>query len=284
MKYSATNDAVITANSRLIECRKLIAGHFSSAEVGVVVEKELLIYINRECLATAAITPNMENEFVTGYLFGQGFIDKIDDLKSLKIEDSIVRATVKNNRTLSKRARHTSYRIVSGGGRTAFVDEIDLPEIQFNIHVSRETVYRAMNYLFENAAIYRETEGVHAAGLFKDDASPICIAEDIGRHNTIDKVIGYILIQGIDTSRTFLVSTGRMSSEMVTKICRAGIPVVATKTAVTDKGLEIGQQCRMTIAGFVRDAGTKIHTDMDVRIIDKPGMKIYTHNDRIVWE
>ena len=284
MRYSITNDSIKTANSRLIGCRKLTAGYFQNTEVSVVVEKELFIYINREHLVTASITPNMENEFVTGYLFGQGFIDKTDDLKSLKIEDNIARVALKNNRVLSRRSRNTSYRIVSGGGRTAFVDETDIPDILSNIHISRETIYRAMNYLFVNAAIYRETEGVHAAGLFNTDDSAICIVEDIGRHNTIDKVIGHTLIQGIDTSQTFLVSTGRMSSEMVTKICRAKIPVVATKTAVTDKGLEIGKQFGLTIAGFVRDAGTRIHTDMDIRIIDKPGMKIYTHDERIVWE
>ena len=62
-----------------------------------------------------------------------------------------------------------------------------------------------------------------------------------------------------------------MASEMVTKICRAGIPVVATKTAVTDKGLEIGKKCGLTIIGFVRDAGTKINTDMEVRVIKEAG-------------
>jgi FdhD protein len=79
-----------------------------------------------------------------------------------------------------------------------------------------------------------------------------------------------------------MVSTGRMSSEMVAKLCRAGFPVVATKTAVTDKGGEIALACGITLIGFVRDTGMKIHTDMTVRIIEEPIMKIYTGDQRII--
>jgi FdhD protein len=108
--------------------------------------------------------------------------------------------------------------------------------------------------------------------------------EDIGRHNTLDKIIGFALLNKVDFSKTFLVSTGRMASEMVARICRCGIPVVATKTAVTDKGLDIGKKCGLTLIGFVRDAGTKIQTDMEVRVIKQAGMKIYSCAERVLCE
>jgi len=141
-----------------------------------------------------------------------------------------------------------------------------------------------MNTLFQSAGLYGETEGVHAAGLFRVAAEPLCLTEDIGRHNTLDKVIGFGLLHKIDFAGTFLVSTGRMASEMVTKICRCGIPVAATKTAVTDKGLEIGKACGLTLIGFVRDAGTRINTDMDVRVVREAGMKIYSGARRILCD
>ena len=90
------------------------------------------------------------------------------------------------------------------------------------------------------------------------------------------------MINRVDCSNAFLVSTGRMASEMVTKICRANIPVVATKTAVTDAGLKIGGKCGLTIIGFVRDTGNKINTDMEVRTVKETGMKIYTNAERII--
>jgi FdhD protein len=75
-----------------------------------------------------------------------------------------------------------------------------------------------------------------------------------------------------------------MASEMVAKIGRAGIPLVATKTAMTDKGLEIGRKRGLTLIGFLREAGTRIHTDMKVRVIEKAGMKIYTGAGRVPCE
>jgi FdhD protein len=108
------------------------------------------------------------------------------------------------------------------------------------------------------------------------------MTEDIGRHNTLDKIIGDALINKVDSDNSFLVSTGRMASEMVMKICRANIPVVATKTAVTDAGLETGGKCGLTIIGFVRDAGNKINTNMEVKTVKEAGMKIYTNPERIL--
>jgi len=278
-----SNDFAVSG-SKLIECRKLAGGRFSSAEVSVVIEKELPVFVNGSHLATASIIPGMEREFVTGYLFGQGFINALEDLASIEIEDKAAKVTLKDSTSVSPGNLKTNYRIVSGGGRTAYSDETDLPGIKSRMKIDMKIIFRAMNTLFEKADMYRETEGAHAAGLFTTGAEPICIVEDIGRHNSIDKVIGYGLMNNIDFGNTLIVSTGRVASEMVTKICRAGIPVAATKTAATDKGLEIGRKCGLTVIGFVRDIGTEINTDMETRVIQEAGMKIYTGAKRVLCE
>lgn len=267
-----------------MECQKLADGKFSGAGVSVVIEKELPVFVNGTHLATASVIPGMEREFVTGYLFGQGFINALEDLTSIVIEDKAAKATLKDAARVSPGNIKASYRIVSGGGRTAYSDETGLPGIKSRLKIDYKAIFRAMNTLFEKADMYRETEGVHAAGLFTAEGEPVCIVEDIGRHNTIDKAIGYGLINNTDFGNTILVSTGRMASEMVTKICRAGIPVAATKTAVTDKGLEIGKKCGLTLIGFVRDAGTEINTDMETRVIQEAGMKIYSGAKRVLCE
>jgi len=272
------------AESKVIACRKLAGGRFSDTRVSVIIEKELLIYVNGAQLVTASVIPGMEREFVTGYLFSQGFINALEDLAAIEIEDKIAKATLKDADKVSPHTEKTSYRIVSGGGRAAYSDEITLSEIKSRIKIDKKAIFLAMNTLFEQAAMYRETEGVHAAGLFTTGAEPVCIVEDIGRHNTLDKLIGYGLINKIGFNDKILASTGRMASEMVTKICRAGIPVAATKTAATDKGLQIGRECGLTIIGFVRDAATKINTDMEVRIVKEAGMKVYTGAERVLCE
>ncbi len=268
--------------SKLIKCRRLTGGNFADAEVSIVIEKEFLLYVNGKHLVTASITPGMEKEFAVGYLFGQGFIDDISELDSIEIENNAARIVLLTHAKIPERLENTGYRIVSGGGKTVYFDKAALPVIKSSINIGKSKIFRAMNTLFEKSEVYRDTEGIHATGLFTPEATPICIAEDIGRHNTLDKIIGYALINRVDCSNAFLVSTGRMTSEMVTKICRANIPVAATKTAVTDAGLKIGGECGLTIVGFVRDAGNKINTDMEVRTVEEAGMKIYTNAQRIL--
>ncbi len=273
-----------TATSKAMECWKLADGRFSRAETSVIIERELPIYVNGKHLVTASITPVMEKEFVIGYLYGQGFINGLEEVTSVAIEDSAAQVRLKDTGKPTKTAGTASYRIVSGGGRIAYADVAESTEIRDHRKIRQRIIYKAMNTLFETARIYRETEGVHAAGLFTAEGSLICIVEDIGRHNTMDKVIGYALLNRVDCGNTFLVSTGRMASEMVAKIGRAGIPLVATKTAVTDKGREIGRKLGLTIIGFVRDAGTRINTDMEVRVTERAGMKIYTGAERVPCE
>jgi FdhD protein len=259
-----------------------VGGTFIPSESRLVIEKELPIYVNGEHLATASVVPSMEKEFVVGYLFGQGFINSTGEIRMLDITDKGAMAVLADENIVSSRKTKTRYRIVSGGGRMAYFESTTIPRIKSDLKINRQDIFRAMNTLFENASLYLETEGVHAAALFDIDINPLCIVEDIGRHNTLDKIIGYARLNNVDCAKTFIVSTGRMASEMVTKICRACIPLVATKTAITNEGLEIGKKHGLTIIGFVRDAGSKMHTNMEVRVFEKAQMKIYTGVDRVL--
>jgi FdhD protein len=231
----------------------------TKAKERVVTELGLSIFINGRHYTTAMITPMMEKEFVIGHLFGQGIIENVLDIESITVKDTIAEVTVPKKEDKAKWS----------------------PEIHSDFKVSREEVFSGVNAILKSK-IYAETEAIHSAGLFKQGAEPVCIAEDVGRHNALDKVIGYALINKIDLRNTFAASTGRMVSDMVSKICRANIPIVATKTAVTKLGVEIGERCGLTIVGFVRDIGMRITTDTDVRITTERGMKIYTHPHRIL--
>jgi FdhD protein len=231
----------------------------TKAKERVVTELGLSIIINGRHFATAMITPMMEKEFVIGHLFGQGIIENIADIESITVKDNIAEVTLSGKEAKANRS----------------------PEIHSDFKVSREDIFDGVNTILKSK-IYAETGAIHSAGLFKRGAEPICIAEDVGRHNALDKVIGYALINKIDFSNTFATSTGRMAFDMVSKICRANIPVVATKTAVTKLGVEVGERCGLTIIGFVRDIGMKAAADTDVGITTERGMKIYTNPQRIL--
>ena len=257
---------------KTIEVRKLTGGRFTQGRARVVIERELPIYVNGQHLVTASLSPVVVKEFVTGYLFGQGFIDSISDIESISLENDTANVSLGGGKKLARRKDNASLRIVSGGGKAVYFEKAVLPEIKSDVTISKEAIFRAMNTLFEKAEIYQDTEGRHTTGLYKADGTPVIIAEDIGRHNTLDKVIGYALISRTDVSNAFLAATGRMTSEMVAKICRAKIPVAATKTAVTSTAIKIAGRSGLTLIGFVRDAGNRINTDMEVRVIEKAGM------------
>lgn len=225
----------------------------------VVTELALSISVNGKQLETALITPMMEKEFIMGYLFGQGIIEKAADIKSITVKGDKAEVTLSQKMTKPKQP----------------------VGINPDFRVSREDIFVGINAILKSK-IYAETEAIHSAGLFKPGAEPVCIAEDVGRHNALDKVIGYALINQIDLTNTFATSTGRMVYNMVSKICRARIPVVATKTAVTKLGVEIGQRCGLTIIGFVRDKGMKISKDTGVSIATRREMKVYTNPHRIL--
>jgi len=272
-----------TPASKLFKVQKLESGEFVPSETLLIIEKELPIIVNGEHLATASVTPLMEREFVAGYLFGQGFIESAEEIATLEVSEKGAFAVLDNADLLSSRKEKTSYRIVSGGGRTAYFETSTLPRIDSDLKIARQDIFRAMSLLFEKASLYQETGGAHSAALFDAESHLLCVMEDIGRHNTLDKIIGYALLSRIDCAHTFMVSTGRMASEMIIKIGRAGIPLVATKTAVTDKGREIGEKCGLTVIGSARDAGSRMYKDMGVSdIARKAEMKIYTGAERVL--
>ena len=215
-----------------------VNAEITKAKERVVTELGLSIIINGRHFATAMITPMMEKEFIIGHLFGQGIIEDIADIESITVKDNTAELTLPGKEDKAK----------------------GLEEIHSDFKVGREDIFDGVNATLKSK-IYAETGAVHSAGLFKKGAEPICIAEDIGRHNALDKVIGYALINKVDFGNTFAASTGRMASDMVSKVCRANIPVVATKTAVTKLGVEIGERCGLTVIGFVRDEGMKIYTN-----------------------
>ncbi len=264
--------------------QRLEEGAFVPAEALLIIEKELPIIVNGELLATASVTPLMEREFVAGYLFGQSFIESAAEIVSLKITEKGAYAVLADADALLKgRKEKTTYRIVSGGGRTAYFETSVLPCVTSDFKIDRQHIFQAMNLLFEKASLYEQTGGAHSAALFDTRGNLLCLMEDIGRHNTLDKIIGHALLNGIDCAHTFMVSTGRMASEMVIKIARAGIPLVATKTAVTDRGRKIGEQCGMTVIGSARAAGSRMIKDMgDSHIAEKAEMKIYTGAERVL--
>jgi FdhD protein len=228
----------------------------------VIRETGIVIKVNGQPLGNViGLLDKQKKEFVVGHLFSRGIINRARDIKAVTIKKGVADVTLNQNitkRTTEKKVKST-------------------------LKVTREDIYKCVQAVL-GSPVFAETEGVHAAGLFRRGKELVCLAEDIGRHNALDKVIGAGLVQGVDFRQTLVASTGRQPAEMVTKICRAGIPIIATKAAVTDRGIALAEQHGVTLIGFVRESGSKLNTDMSVRTFKDSTMKIYTGASRIICE
>jgi FdhD protein len=218
-------------------------GGFSPARERVIRETALTILVDGQPFATAMILASREEEFVIGHLFGQGIIGGTEDIASLVIRDN--RAEV-----------------VLSGKKTA---PEEITGINSGLRVRREDVFSCVRAILKSD-IFTETEAVHSAGLFARGREAICIADDLGRHNALDKVIGYGLLNNIDFGNVLAASTGRQPLEMILRYRRANIPVIATKGVPTTLAVETALKAGITIAGLVRG----------------DTMTVYSHPSRII--
>jgi FdhD protein len=237
-------------------CLKLDGDEFQISIDSIVEEMPLSIFINGRHFVTAMISPEMVKEFILGYLFSERIINSRSEVESLEIEDQMARVIIAS----PIKALVPRKPIVSGcGGIAAFLDESKLPNITSDLRIDKNSILLAMKAIF-NSELHAVTGGVHSVGLFEEDKA-ICICEDIGRHNALDKAIGFGLERNMDFGELFVLSTGRISSEMALKCAVSGIPLIASRGATTSLAIEIAQRCGLTIVGFVRGGRMNIYTN-----------------------
>jgi FdhD protein len=243
-----------------VNCLKFREGAFVEAKHEVVKEGPLALYVNGRHFVTAMLSPEMKREFVIGHLFAEGIIMGIKEIESLQIEENIARVIITNPLKVVA-ARKL---IVSGcGGESSFLDESKLPKIISHVGINAGDIVAGVKSILDSP-MHKTTGGVHLVGLFgKSNLKyvPICISEDIGRHNALDKVIGYGLINNINFEKTFVACTGRISSEMALKCSVANIPLVVSRGATTSLAIELAEKTGLCIIGFVRGERMNVYTN-----------------------
>lgn len=221
----------------------------------VIVEKPLSLFVNGRAVMTAVTSPTMIEEFVTGYLFTERIIRSAGDIESMQVRDLDVRVITKDL-VSSLGPKKT---VLSGcGGSGAFLDFSTLPDIRTDLVVAHNEIPAMVRSALESE-LHVKTGGIHIVGLVKD-SHLIIEVEDIGRHNALDKVIGTALLKGTDLSRSYIVISGRISSEMVRKCLVANIPMIVSRGATTTLALEIAGKKGLTVVGFVRSTKMVIYT------------------------
>lgn len=229
----------------------------------VAEEKPFHIFLNKTQYATIYCLPQDLKELTVGHLLSEGIIKTVDEIEKISFKSkSICNVKIKSNVNLEKRLKLAKQfsRIIPSACGGPYKPSEKLPKIKSHLKIKAEVIQKCVNNLNFTAKIFRKTGGVHAAALYKADETLIAFAEDVGRHNAVDKVIGSAALSSVDFSECFLTLSGRLTGDIVAKAARVGLPIVASLAAALDSGIEIAKKTDLTLIGFVRGKRMNIYT------------------------
>ncbi|HSB40572.1 MAG TPA: formate dehydrogenase accessory sulfurtransferase FdhD [Methylomirabilota bacterium] len=225
-------------------------GRLDEVKGEVVREQPLTVYVNGERFLTLLCSPFQLEALVVGYLWMEKVVEDPGEITELDISEVDGRADV----TLSHPVTLPTERILTsgcGGGMTFRIDPRLFPRLHSTLRVTQHELAARLKDLIARAAHYQASRGIHGAALADRDRL-LLMAEDVGRHNAVDKLKGEALLQGIPTVDRILLSTGRVSSEMLLKAARMAVPVVASRTSPTEMAVGLAEQLGITVVGYLR--------------------------------
>lgn len=217
-----------------------------------IVETPVSLTVNGEVWLSFMCTPINLEALCVGFLYNEGIIESIAEVADARVCEHGDNVDVWLNHAAEQ---PTSWRRTSGctGGITA-VDVLAKPNVSFdrsNLRLSPEAIGQLVEMLFESQALYRETGGVHTSAL-SDGEKVLLSAEDIGRHNTLDKIAGLCLMNKVSSADRILITTGRISSEMLQKAARLQVPVLISRTSPSSLSIEMAERYGITLIGYAR--------------------------------
>lgn len=230
----------------------------------VAVELPVSLSVNGKHLRTLVATPAMLNELAIGHLYTEGIIDSLSDVKSVSVKELTIDVhlfkDVSARLTAALLARVTT---TSCGSAESFflslLDRVKRPKVLSSVTVSPALMPKAVLKLNEAGVLYKATRATHSAVILRADGSFVAAAEDVGRHNAVDKAVGAALLGGVDLSGCILACSGRPTVDMALKAARAGIPVVLSLSAPTDWSIRIAEETGVTLA-WIRGSSLRVYT------------------------
>jgi FdhD protein len=225
----------------------------------VAVEEPLEIRINGEPVAVTMRTPGHDEELALGFCLTEGLAPRHAEIPPDLAANTV---DVEADRTPQARNFYTSSSCgVCGKGALEAV-RVEAPRVSSTLRVPLELVVDLPRRLRDAQAAFAVTGGLHATGLFTPDGELVCVREDVGRHNAMDKVLGWSFAEGkLPLDDEILCVSGRLSFELVQKAAVAGCPVVVAVGAPSSLAIELAADRGLTICGFVRDGRANVYTE-----------------------
>lgn len=234
-------------------------GKITYVTENVVKDSTITLTINDKIKRSLSAIEDSLKEFAVGYLFNENMVKTLEDIEKIEINENQI--NVKINDTLLK-TKETVLCSDSSGGWRSKINNIE--PVTSNFQVKSDELIDRIEELKNNAQIWQATGGTHVAGIvYKDN---FIVKEDVSRHVAVDKVIGYGILHDYDLSNCYVIYSGRMPADMVIKIVRAGIPVLASNAAPAYSGCETAKKGNVTLVGFLRGRRFNVYNNKN-RII-----------------
>ena len=244
----------------------------------VTVERALTLYLNAQEIVTMMTIGDHPEELAIGYLLNQGMLKPTDMVTGVDYDDDlqvvVVRTDTQTNFEQKLKKRTQTSGCAQGtafGDLMSVIEGISLPRTA----VKTSWLYRLTNIINTTPSRYLEAGAIHGCVLCAEDR-PLIYMEDVGRHNAVDKIAGFMYRRNISGADKIFYTTGRLTSEMVIKTVRMGIPVLVSRSGFTAWGVELAQKAGLTLIGrargkrFVALAGTeRIIFDQDLSYVEE---------------
>ena len=237
-------------------------GKLEAHSGSVVSEFPLQLIVNGREIATLIGSPHDLRFLVAGFLRLQGFVQSLSDFKMFSVCEDFGAANVQITGELPERLKPVLTSGCGTGISFSMPDATALPPLQAGTYTSSfipEHIFTLMDELAKRADNYRTHGGIHSAAIGRN-GSLMLYAEDLGRHNTLDRIAGEALFKGIDLTETMLVTSGRVSTEMVAKAHLLGVKLIASRTSPTDMAIKLCEQSGICLVGYVRGSKFTIYS------------------------
>ncbi len=241
-------------NSRLTRAVTGIDHNGDKQEIRVVEERPLTIYLNAQEIVTAMTIGDFPEYLAVGYLRNQGMLLADDVITRVDFDEEVETVVVRTERKtdyeekLKKKTRTSGCAVGTVfGDMMEGLDDVKLPPN----HLKTSWLYSLAHQINTMPSLYLEAGAIHGSVLCRED-TPLVYMEDVGRHNAVDKIAGWMMLNGESADDKIMYTTGRLTSEMVIKTAMMGIPTLASRSGFTAWGVEIARQVGLTLIGRMR--------------------------------
>ncbi len=257
-------------------------------ETAVTVERPLTLYLNGQEIVTMMTILDRPEDLAIGYLLNQGMLKRDDRVTVVDYDEDLGVVVVRTERQTNFEQKLKKKTLTSGCAQgTAFGDLMeDFASVRLPATAVLRTswLYRLLHRINTLPSLYLEAGAIHGCALCRED-QPIVYMEDVGRHNAVDKIAGWMFREGEGPEDKIFYTTGRLTSEMVIKTVRMGIPILVSRSGFTAWGVELAREANLTLIGrckgkrFIALAGeSRIVFDADLNYVPEESAKHWRKN------